>query len=298
MKDIFANRQWQPMLLEEKEKPIDSENYLCEIKFDGQRAIVFVDKDEVTIQNRHFRDITYLFPELQELKKISKKKVVFDGEIVSFKDGKPSFQKLQERTHLQDKDKIKIQSKENPVVFIVFDILYEDGNLITLPLIKRKGILNRYPDTEVFVKNIYMIGKGKYLFAKVKKMNLEGIVQKKIDSLYYPNERVAFWFKVKNLKEEVFVIMGYIEKEESRVVSLVLGENIKSTFHYVGRVVMSKKNILYQKLLGCQVVKKVDKTIDIENVKLIEPKYKCLVKYSERTNNFHLRQPVFIKEVE
>lgn len=300
MRDIFTNRNWQPMLLKEKEKPMEADNYLCEIKFDGQRAIVFIDKDEVSIQNRYGQEITYLFPELQELKKLVKKRVIFDGEIVSFKEGKPSFQKLQERAHLKDKEKIKIQSKENPIVFIAFDILYEDGDLTSLPLIKRKEILNKYLDGEVFVKNKYIIGQAKYLFEKIKKMNLEGIVQKKLDSLYYINERVDFWFKVKNLKEEIFRIMGYIDKKENNVISLVLGEKIKNTWHYVGRVVMSKKNRLYQKLQKSKIeqITSCEEITHLENIKLIKNKYKCLVKYSERTNNLHLRQPVFIKEVE
>ena len=290
--DLYENRNWYPMLLKEKEKPIDSEEYLYEVKWDGQRAIVFVSKEEVVIYNRHQRDISYLFPELQSLKNIGEQKVIFDGEIVSFEKGFPSFKKLQERTHLKAMNKITWQSINKPIIFIAFDILYENKNLVTLPLIKRKEILDKYQDTEVFIKNKFVRGNGKELWAKTKKMLLEGIVQKKIDSLYYINKRVDEWFKVKNFKEEVFDILGYIDKEESNVVSLVLGEKKDGKDFVVGKVVMAKKNKLYDKLQKCKRRKLALKE-SIKEAIFVEVKYQCKVKYIERTNNNHLRQPIF-----
>ena len=68
---------------------------------------------------------------------------------------------------------IKNQSITNPITFICFDILYLDKNLIDLPLQERKALLNKFPDTDVFIKNKYLLESGIELFQKIKKLNLE-----------------------------------------------------------------------------------------------------------------------------
>jgi len=153
---LWTNREWHPMLLKEVDEPFDSKEYIYEMKYDGIRALCFVNKKEITFLSRNGVDLTYLYPELENIKNNVTKNVIFDGEIIAFDDQeKPSFTKLQERSHSKDKNKIKINSKMNPVVFIVFDILYENKDLINIPLSKRKEILNKYKDTEYFVKAKY-----------------------------------------------------------------------------------------------------------------------------------------------
>ena len=237
------------MLLKEIEKPFNSKEYYFEVKFDGERALLFVSCNSVIIKTRNNIDVTFKYPELQSIKNIVTKPTVFDGEIVAFDDGRPSFSKLSERAHLQDISKIKNQSITNPITFICFDILYLNKNLIDLPLQERKTLLNKFPDTDVFIKNKYLLENGKELFQKVKKLNLEGIVAKKIDSPYLINERSNNWLKIKNLKREEFFIGGYQEKESNYVISLYLGEYIEKKLYFVGKVTLSKKNSLYQKVL-------------------------------------------------
>ena len=90
MKDLFF-KSFSPMLLSEISKPFTSKDYLYELKYDGIRALLFVSTDSFKIMSRNKQDITFLFPELKEIQKLVSDKVIFDGEIVSFKDGKPSF---------------------------------------------------------------------------------------------------------------------------------------------------------------------------------------------------------------
>ena len=119
------------MLLKEIEKPFNSDNYIYELKYDGYRAIVYVSNKEVTVRSRNNKDITKLYPELQSLKKlVSKEKVVFDGEIITMDGNRPSFSKLQARSHLKNIIKIKELSLNSPVTFIAFDILYLDKNFL------------------------------------------------------------------------------------------------------------------------------------------------------------------------
>lgn len=292
MIDLFKNRNYQPMLLKEIEKPFNSKEYYFEVKFDGERALLFVSCNSVIIKTRNNIDVTFKYPELQSIKNIVTKPTVFDGEIVAFDDGRPSFSKLSERAHLQDISKIKNQSITNPITFICFDILYLNKNLIDLPLQERKTLLNKFPDTDVFIKNKYLLENGKELFQKVKKLNLEGIVAKKIDSPYLINERSNNWLKIKNLKREEFFIGGYQEKESNYVISLYLGEYIEKKLYFVGKVTLSKKNSLYQKVLH-QEKQAISPFYDYQgDFIFLKPNLKCFVTYLERTKSNHLRQPI------
>lgn len=289
--NIWKDREFGPMLLSEVTEAFDSNEDIFELKFDGTRALLFVSNDGVVIRNRHLQDITYLYPEFQNIKELVKGKVIFDGEIVSFSDGVPSFKKLQERAHLKDKFKIKFQSEKNPVVFIAFDILYEDKDITNLDLIGRKKKLNKYKDNDYFVKNMYIENRGISFFRKVKKLGLEGIVAKKKRGKYYINKRTSEWIKIKNLIKESFYIGGYLESKKT--VSLLLGEMRDNKLFYVGRVVMSLKEPLYKSIKNSR---EKDKTVfekDIDGAKYITPKFKCFVEYMERTKNNHLRQPIF-----
>ena len=80
--DLWNNRNWTPMLLKEIEEPFNSLEHIFEIKFDGTRTILFVNQNEVKVYNRRKGDISYLYPELQNIKEVVKRNTIFDGEIV------------------------------------------------------------------------------------------------------------------------------------------------------------------------------------------------------------------------
>ena len=126
MDNLWKNRNFSPMLLEEINKPFNNKDYIFELKFDGIRTIIFINSKNIQIQSRNKNDITYLFPELKDITKQIKSNVIFDGEIVSMENGKPSFSKLSKRLHLKNKRKILEESINNPVSFIAFDILYQN----------------------------------------------------------------------------------------------------------------------------------------------------------------------------
>lgn len=290
--NIWKNRIFTPMLLKEVDKPFNSSDYLYEIKFDGYRAILFVNKDGITIRSRNKIDITNMYPELKSITKLVKKDTIIDGEIIALENGYPSFSKLSERSRTKDVSKIKYHMKNNPVTFIAFDILYQDKDLTNLSLVERKEILSKIKDNEVFVKSkIY--SDGIKLFKKVGSLNLEGIVAKKKDSLYEINKRTSSWVKIKNNIHESFLIGGYIIKKMS--ISLLLGELKDNKLYYVGNVRLNENHKLYNKIIS---MKKTESSFINYNKKdaiFIEPKYKCMVKYLERTKTNHLRQPIIEK---
>ena len=297
MINIWKNRKWIPMLLKEQYEPFDSKDYIYELKFDGNRAVIFASPDKVVIQNRHKQDISYVYPELQKIKSLVIKDTIFDGEIVMFQDGAPSFSKLQERAHLKNKAKIKKESEDNPIIFVCFDMLYDGEDITDLTLMSRKKRLAKIKDNDVFMKTKYVEEKGIDLFKKIKKLHLEGIVAKLKSSKYTINERLDDWIKIKNWQEEVFTIGGYIESEKVNMVSLLLGEQKNHELHFVGKVTMHKRQGLYKKLVSQKKLKESSFADFKDDAIYVEPKYKCNVEFLEKTKNNHLRHPVFKEEI-
>lgn len=290
--NLWKNRNFTPMLLKEIDKPFNSKKYYYELKYDGYRALIFVNKNEIYIQSRNKNDITFLYPELSNIKKIVNKNVIFDGEIVIFENNKPSFNKISKRSKLKNKNIIKKESINNPVIFIAFDILYENKDLTNLPLIERKKILEKYQDTDFFIKSKVYLNNGIKLYNFIKKNNLEGIVIKDINGLYHINKRTSDFIKVKNIKSDNFFIAGYINNNKYTS-SLVLCEKYNNDYIYVGKVLISKKNNIYKKILN---IKKCKNYLKIENndITFIKPILSCKINYLERTKNGHLRHPKLI----
>lgn len=289
--NIWKDRNFKPMLLKQIYKPFNDKNYIYEIKFDGYRALIFANNKNIKIQSRNGKDITYLYPELESIKKLVNKNVIFDGEIICEENGKPSFRNLQQRSHLKNKNQIKKSIIENPVRFIVFDILYENKDLTDLDLLKRKEILSKYKENDNFIKSKYIKEKGIELFKKIKKLNLEGIVCKDINGKYHINKRTYDFIKIKNIERDEFFIGGYTENKNNTI-SLLLGEYNNKKFMYVGKVIVSKNKKIYDKLK----LKKETKNFFNGYYKkaiYVKPELKCFVEYQERTKSNHLRHSVY-----
>ncbi len=291
---LWEHSDFTPMLLGELDQPFNSKDYLYELKFDGLRALIFVSPEKIIIKNRHNKDITYLFPELTVLRNYCLNKVIFDGEIIALDEGKPSFSELQKRFVLKDKKKIDLIAKECPVIFVAFDILYLKQDLINLPLIKRKKILDTFLDNEVFIKSKYLENEGINLFKEVKKMSLEGIVAKEKKGIYEPNNRSNTWLKIKNIKEDTFFIGGYIDNKGGKTISLILGKYQEANLYYVGKVTLGKNTSLYREVIKAKVFTKSPFKDYQEKAHYLKPNITCQVGYLEVTKKGHLRQP-FLK---
>ena len=286
------NKIVKPMLLSESDS-IPKKNFIYELKYDGMRALIYIDSKNLKIFNRHEKDITYLFPEFKEITKLVSKKCILDGEIICVKDGKPDFSKLQNRIHLKNNKKILSQSMWNRATFICFDILFYDKNVCLLPLCERKKLLETIDDNDIFVKS-KIFYHGNKLFKSVKKFDLEGIVCKNVNSKYIVNSRSDEWIKVKNYKYEYFYIGAY-SLSNSNVFSIYLGEYINKNFYYVGKVFVSKQCGLYEKLLECDRSENLFNNVDFE-ANFIKPSIKVKIRYIERTSNNHLREAFYISK--
>ena len=281
----------KPMLLKEEEYSFDSKEYLFEMKFDGIRALIYVSKEEFHIYNRKGIDITNKFPELKEIQNNIKEETIFDGEIILLENGVPNFNKLLERVNIKDSKK---ESKINPVCFVAFDILYQKEDLTKNPLLKRKMLLDKYNDSDTFIKAKYILEKGITFYQKIKKRNLEGMVAKKKDSIYEVGVRSLDWIKIKNWQREIFYIGGYSFNEDHSLLKIYLGEYKKEDFCYVGKVVLKANKKEAQKILKERKYKKSFFKDNIkEEVNYLQPKLTCYVSFLLKTDNNHLRQPIF-----
>jgi bifunctional non-homologous end joining protein LigD len=129
-------REIRPMLATLGTLPKDDDAWAYEFKWDGIRAIGHVDGGRLRIRSRNGNDLSSSFPELRALgEQFGSRQAIVDGEIVAFDDqGRPRFQRLQPRIHAADAHKAKRLAAEQPVVYVLFDLLYLEGRLlVTLP---------------------------------------------------------------------------------------------------------------------------------------------------------------------
>lgn len=287
----MLNKIVKPMLLSESDTVLVNDNYIYEIKFDGIRALIYVIDNNIKIFTRNGKNITNLFPELKVITSSVKKNSILDGEIVCLTNNKPDFFKVQKRIHLKNKDKIEISSKNNPALFICFDILYYDKDITNEPLYKRKDELSKINESDYLLKS-KVFEDGEKLFKSIKRLDLEGIVCKDKFSTYQVNTRSNSWIKVKNYKVESFFIGGYTDGEKDRF-SIYLGEKSNGKLRYVGKVFVSKKDKLYEKLKNRKSVNNPFLEFK-ENINFVKPIQEVKVKYIERNNNNHLREAFYM----
>lgn len=212
------------MLLYQTE-PFDDPDYIFELKLDGIRCIAYLGKD-VVLQNKRYKDVTSLYPELSEINRCVKKNTILDGELVSLTGGKPDFFALQRRSLMADPFHISLAAKRNPVQFAAYDILYYDGKRLTdLKLTERKAILSKnVREGNGLSISRYIEKDGKAFFALAKERELEGIVAKKKDGKYHIGRRTRDWLKIKVMQDEDLLICGYLPDEAGGVGDLILGD--------------------------------------------------------------------------
>ena len=206
------------------ELPVDDDGWGFEIKWDGVRAIAYCAADSVRLVSRTARDITAAYPELVALSDaLDGAKAVLDGEVVAFDDaGRPSFQRLQRRMHVRDADQVRRLRDEVPVTYVAFDLLVVDGEpLLGLPYAERRARLEALGlEGDHWRTPAYHRGDGASLLELTSAQGLEGIVGKRLDSLYRPGKRGRDWIKVKNVVGQEVVIGGWLPGKGRRAETL------------------------------------------------------------------------------
>jgi bifunctional non-homologous end joining protein LigD len=300
----------QAMLASVVEKPFDDAEWLFEIKWDGYRAIAFIESDKVRLVSRNQNDLTPRYPELRELGKFIKaKNAILDGEVVVLDDqGRSSFSLMQQRTGIRKHGRQATPRSELPVLYYAFDLLYLDGyDLRRVALEERKRVLKEILTLGEIVRySDDFAGQGVALFEAAKQKGLEGILAKHRGSLY-EERRSREWLKIKITQTVDCVVSGYTDPEGTRKYfgSLVLGlYDEKKKLIHVGQAGTGFDQNALKEI--SQILKPIETgknpftgEVEANNVHWVKPLRVAEVKFSEWTHEtgeggMKLRAPVFM----
>src|SRR5215211_6707753 len=334
---IFSNQQQEevveefpttikPMLSTLVDEPFNSKDWVFEVKWDGVRSILFFNKFNRTLelQSRNGRFITHRYPELVMALKSEqitssnrsaikcKESAILDGEIVVLdkKTGIPSFQNHQRRMNIDSTREIEILSRELPATYYFFDILYlDERNLQDLPFLERRKILSEVVRENTRIKKSDFIEEiGKEIFDTTKRMGLEGLIAKHKSSKYVQGIRSREWLKIKHIKTQDCIVIGYTRGEGNRANyfgSLLLAVNdSKGKLQFVGHTgngfdFLRLKQI-YHKLQKIKIEKCPVEHVPYTNRDpyWTKPELVVEIKFSNWTNEKIMRSPIFLRERE
>jgi bifunctional non-homologous end joining protein LigD len=300
-----------PMLATPTAKAFDNPDWLFEIKWDGYRAVAFVEDGRVRLVSRSQNDLTAQFSDLGTIPQFVKaERAILDGEIVALDDeGRPSFSLMQQRTGFQP-GKRRLPRREGvSVVYYAFDLLYLDGlDLRRVALEQRKQLLQeRIVAGGVIQFSDHYAEKGLDLFAAAKLRGLEGIVAKKRGGAYQ-EKRSSDWLKIKITQRQECVVGGYTDPEGSREYfgALVLGlyDSQKRLIH-VGQVGTGFDQKAIKEIFGrLQALKTKQDPFygeigGLRKVQFVRPELVAEIKFAEWTHEtaeggMKLRAPVFM----
>jgi bifunctional non-homologous end joining protein LigD len=293
----------EPMLATIGEHPFSDPNWLFEIKWDGVRAIVWIDNGALTIRARSGAEITARYPELASLPAaIAARQAILDGEIAALDaQGRSDFGLLQERMHVRAPAESLISRV--PVIFFAFDLLHCDGyDLRRSPLIERKQLLQRLLHTTERIRfSDHQVERGKEIFELAKDNGLEGIVAKQLDSPYV-SERSTSWVKLKVTQTVDAVVAGWTAARTSAIPlgSLLLGLYQGKKLRFIGHVGTGFDGKKLEELSGkLKTIASTSCPFDAapetnEKAFWVSPTLVARVKFSEWTQGKTLRHPVFI----
>lgn len=233
----------RPMLATAGGLPESDEGWSYELKWDGQRALAYVEGRRARLYSRIGREITVGYPELAGLgPALGGRQALLDGEVVAFTDGRPSFSALQHRMHTDSAGAAERLAAQIPVTYLVFDVLHLDGrSLLHLPYRERRAVLQELgvAGPAWLTPPAFTDAAGTDVLRASRQQGLEGIVAKRQESIYRPGARSPDWRKIKNLNHQEVVIGGWRPGEGVRaggIGSLLVGVHTPEGLEYAGRV--------------------------------------------------------------
>ncbi len=276
----------------------DSDEHLFEVKWDGTRTLAFRDGTGLWMRNRNQRDSLLRYPELGFLESLPAG-TVLDGEVCILREGRPDFRLMVKREQAPNLERARRLAQLHPATYVVFDLLYADHrSLLGEPLETRRQALAelvpRLPDPRLVLSQ-GVVGSGVLFLEEVVKLELEGMVAKRLTSTYQPGRRSDAWTKVKLTHQLLCVILGYSADDSGSVRSLVIATDGDEGLCCVGRVGSGLDARTSEKLGElCRERPRERALIECDlDAQWIEPGLYCTVSYLERTESGYLRAPVF-----
>jgi bifunctional non-homologous end joining protein LigD len=228
----------QPMLATAGDLPTGA-GWAYEFKWDGVRTLAESSTSGFSLTSRLGNHVTVAYPELAGLADVAED-VLLDGEVVLLVDGRPSFGALQNRMHVRRSAEARRLAAASPVTYLAFDVLRLYGvDLTDRPFSERRATLERLEVAGPHWTVSPLFDDGRATLQAATENGLEGVVAKRLSSVYRPGHRTHDWVKVRFWHRQEFVVGGWEHGEGGRsggIGSLLLGVYEDGVFVYTGQV--------------------------------------------------------------
>ncbi|GAA3769615.1 ATP-dependent DNA ligase [Streptomyces coacervatus] len=280
-----------------------------ETKQDGQRVVAYLEGDgSILLRARSGEEITGAYPELRPLgEALGATPAVLDGEVLALDEqGGADFQLLQSRMGLAHAPgKAARQAAKVPVHLVLFDVMHLGGHDVTaLSYALRREQLERLGlDGPFWSTPAALIGHGEQALQATREHGLEGLVCKRLDSVYEPGVRSRAWIKIRNMHSEDVVVGGWLPGK-GRLSGLpgavLVGQRAAGRLRYVGNVGTgwseSERSQLAELLRAAATdVCPFDPVPPVTGAHWVVPRLVGEVRYSTRTRAGLLRQPSWLR---
>jgi bifunctional non-homologous end joining protein LigD len=282
----------------------EGEVWQYELKLDGYRTIAVKQDGDVHLFSRNGKSFNSKFPSIvQALEAVREKRFILDGEIVALDEcGRHSFELLQ-----------TIKTSKVSIRFYIFDLLRIDGDDLTKKTLekRRRRLENEFVGLPENVQlSPILSGAAEDVLAHVKEFEFEGVVAKRLDSVYAPGQTSDTWQKQKTQRSDDFLIGGYIPGRYG-VEQLIVGERRRRDFYFVESVkngfVPTTRRKVFDVLKGKEIDKcpfvnlperkgahRMDRA-KMATVRWLRPRIVAEVAFNERTQGGHLRHSKFLR---
>lgn len=293
-----------PMLATAAALPGSETGWSFEIKWDGVRAVAYVEDGGLHLESRNLTDITPRYPELAPLaRELGSTPAILDGEVVAFDErGLPSFGRLQTRMHLTGAA-VATRMVTTPVAYLIFDLLHlGEHSLIGVAYAERRRLLEELGLAgAAWQTPSCHVGEGAALLAATRQQGLEGIVAKRLSSPYVPGRRSRDWLKVKNRASQEVVVGGWLPgagAREGRFGALLVGYyDDGGLLRYAGRVGTGFSSDTLERLGGLLAERTRPTSPFADPVpraaRFVEPELVAEVEFAEWTHTGTLRAPSY-----
>lgn len=300
----------EPMLATPStEPPLTSQGWAFEMKWDGLRAVTYIDGGRAKVLTRNGNDVRTSFPEIALLaESLAGRELILDGEIVALNDaGRPDFGRLQQRMHVKSPGAVRGLLTGVPVNYLIFDVLYADGtSMVGKPYTERREVLEGLglsgPNWAV---PPIVVGNGPAALASSQALELEGIIAKRLTAKYQPARRSRDWVKIKNIKTQEVVIIGWTAgqgRRGSSIGALLLAvPDDDGDLAFAGKVGTGFTDAMLRDLAAklapivrddCPVAEKMTAAVE-RDATWVEPFYVGEVAFTEWTATHRIRHPAW-----
>ena len=279
----------------------DGPQWVGQVKWDGVRVLVYYDGHEVKLFNRKINERTLHYPEITAISTYcNAQSVILDGEVIALgSDGKPSFYEVMRRDGIRRMEKVAQLQKTVPITYMIFDVLYFNGEWVTsYSLTERQQLLDRIITPNDHVQLVENFDNPEALYQVIQAQGMEGVILKDLSSSYVINGKDARWRK-KKFYRDLIAVVGGVTVRNGVVNSLLLGLfDQHEHLWYIGHAGTGKLTQNDWRNLTEQIQPLIQKNMPFTNkpprtvnTLWLQPEITAKIKFAEWVDGHSLRQP-------